>query len=122
MTPFLKLGFCPPADQPRAFAAAQPKRTHGAATHLGPGACTTGTVWPDRIVVLPPPFDERLGLEGRVKRFAFQQLVSKLAVGRVQDSEAVGEPGNAVDLATAGKVSRSTVCFITMTGVVIPRS
>ena len=29
MTPVLKLGFCPPIDRPRAFAEAQPKRTHG---------------------------------------------------------------------------------------------
>ena len=70
ITPVLKLRFCPPADQPRAVAEAQPKRTHGAATPLGP----------DRVVVLPPPLDEHLGLNQRVKRPPFQQLVSKLSV------------------------------------------
>ena len=44
------------------------------------GAIAQGTVWPDRVVVLPPPFDEHLGLKQRVKRFPFQQLVSQLPV------------------------------------------
>ena len=38
MTPVLKLGFCPPIDQPRAFAEAYSKRTHGAATPSAPGS------------------------------------------------------------------------------------
>ena len=37
-------------------------------------------MWPGRVVVLPPPLDEHLGLEQRVKRFPFQQLVSQLPV------------------------------------------
>jgi hypothetical protein len=37
-------------------------------------------VWPDPVGVLPPSLDERLGLKQRVKRFPFQQLVSKLSI------------------------------------------
>jgi|GEM_PF-4878218 len=35
---------------------------------------------PEHVAMLPPPFDEHLGLEQRVKRFPFQQLVSKLSI------------------------------------------
>ena len=35
---------------------------------------------PDRVVVLPPPLDEHLGLKQRVERFPCQQLVAKLPV------------------------------------------
>ena len=53
-------------------------RTHGAATPGGRrGAIAQGTMWPDRVVVLPPPFEKHLGLEQRVKRFPLEQLVSK---------------------------------------------
>ena len=41
------------------------------------GAIAQGTVWTDCVVVLPPPFDEYLGLEQRVKRFPLEQFVSK---------------------------------------------
>ena len=75
MTPVLKLGFFPPADQLRAFAEAQPKRTHGAAATLGP--VSQGAERPVRVVVLPPPHEEHLGLEQRAKRFPLEQLVSK---------------------------------------------
>ena len=64
MTPVLKLGF-PPLTLPRLW---------------GWGPVSQGTVRPDRVVVLPPPFDEHLGLEQRVKRFPFQQFVSEAAV------------------------------------------
>ncbi len=58
MTLFSKLGFCPPIDQPRAFAEAYAKRTHGAATPRD--AYIPGIVRPDRVGVLPPPHDEHL--------------------------------------------------------------
>ena len=41
----------------------------------GRGAASQGAVRPDGVGVLPPPFDEHLGLERRVERFPFQQLV-----------------------------------------------
>jgi len=40
----------------------------------GRGPVSQGTVWPDRVVVLPPPLDEHLGLEQRVERFPFGKL------------------------------------------------
>ena len=61
-----------------------PRRSRGDRTGLprlrSRGPVSQGTVWPDRVVVLPPPLDEHLGLEQRVERFACQQLVPKLPV------------------------------------------
>ena len=58
MTPVLKLGFCPPMDQPRLWCR---------------GAIAQGTVWPDRVGLLPPPFEEQrcrcgCGLTPRLSR------------------------------------------------------
>ena len=64
MMPLFSLGICLEAGQSCA----------------APEAIAQGTVWADRVVVLPPPLDEHLSLEQRVKRFPFQQLVSKLPI------------------------------------------
>ena len=58
MTTVLKLGFWPPIDQPRAFAETHAIPTHGAATHLAPGAIAQGTVRPDRDSELSPLHEE----------------------------------------------------------------
>ena len=49
----------------------------------GRGAIAQGTVWSDRVEVLPPPFDERLGVKQRVKRFPFQQFVNRPTLAEV---------------------------------------
>ena len=60
------------------------RRSRSERTGLPPlrrrGPVAQGTVRPDRVVVLPPPFDEHLGLEQRVKRFPFQQFVSERSI------------------------------------------
>ena len=43
----------------------------------GRGSVPRGAVRPDRVVVLPPAFDEHLGLKRRIERFPCQQLVPK---------------------------------------------
>ena len=51
-----------------------------AAASQGPGPVSQRTVRPDRVVVLPPPLDEHLGLKQRVEGFPLEQLVPELAV------------------------------------------
>ncbi len=39
-------------------------------------------MWPDRVVVNPPAFDDGLGLFQRVEQFPIEQLITHLPVER----------------------------------------
>ena len=78
MTPVLKLGFCPPIDQPRALARRTPCERTGLPRLKGPGAgiprhCVAGSCW----CAAATDRNSTVRLKQRVKRFPFQQFVSK---------------------------------------------
>ena len=73
----------------------------------GWGSITERSMWPHRVVVPPPTFNEDLGLQQRIKLLTGQQLVAKLPSKLSQQPFSQGDPGSINNVFTPIRGSHS---------------